>query len=68
MGEQNRRRVDLEAEALAKAPPSRASPPRKPPAAAGERALGVAADERQTARQAPASAAPGESAQDDSIG
>ena len=69
MGEQNCRAVELEP------PPgegpkdrrARRAPMEGPPADA-DRALSVTADERQTGRQAPAAASPGESHEDDSIG
>lgn len=70
MGEQNRRATELEP-----SPGATASdpPPKRPPAPApqgdhGERSLGTEADERQTAKMAPAGASPGESADDDTIG
>ncbi len=68
MGEQNRRAVELETPA-ADTPPARrahgspASDGGPPPGA-----LSSEADERQTLRQAPPTAAPGESAEGDSIG
>jgi hypothetical protein len=69
MGEQNRRAVELES------PPSdgrRGKRPGSPVAPAQdpspERALSPEADERQTVRQAPPRATPGESAEDDTIG
>ena len=69
MGEQNRRAVELEAPAGDAAPAhSPSAQPVRPPDTAAERALSPEADERQTRRQAPAGASPGESAEDDSIG
>jgi hypothetical protein len=68
MGEQNRRAVELEhppGEAAPPAPPAGRSSPRDPDAG---RALSPEADERQTRRQAPDGAWPGEGAEDDSIG
>jgi hypothetical protein len=69
MSEQNRRAVEVEPT------PGDAAPPRKPgPSKASwhtsgdDRALGVEADERQTRRQAPDGAGPGEGGEDDSIG
>lgn len=67
MGEQNRRAVELQHPPGDAAPPKPAAAPSRP-APAADRALSPEADERQTARQAPAAAAPGESAEDDSIG
>ena len=69
MGEQNRRAVELETPpGQAAAKPSGQPAAASPPDPAAERALGPEADERQTRRQAPSTAAPGESAEDDSIG
>lgn len=76
MGEQNRRAVELES------PPGEAAPARPhdatapdslppdslPPGSAGDRALSNEADERQTRRQAPDNAWPGEGSETDSIG
>lgn len=70
MGEQNRRATELEPSPGAAA----SDPPQKRPSAPplqsdhGERSLGVEADERQTAKMAPAGASPGEGAEDDTIG
>ncbi len=70
MGEQNRRATDLEPSPGAAA----SDPPPKQPAAPatrgdhGERSLSSEADERQTAKMAPAGASPGEGAEDDTIG
>lgn len=64
MGEQNRRTVDHPS-----APPTHPrTPGAPPPDGPPPRALGPEADERQTARQAPDGASPGESAETDSIG
>lgn len=71
MGEQNRRAVDLEPAPAQSETPARPSAPAIPADPAddpGHRALGPEADERQTLRQAPDGAAPGESAEGDSIG
>jgi hypothetical protein len=70
VGEQNRRAVDLEPA------PGEGRPARRPRRVAPDggaeeapgRALSPEADERQTARQAPDGAAPGESAENDSVG
>lgn len=70
MGEQNRRAVEMEAspgDAAKPGSPERPAPPGHVDPAEG-RALGVEADERQTERQAPSRAAPGEGAEDDTIG
>ncbi|WP_296595702.1 hypothetical protein [Phenylobacterium sp.] len=71
MGEQNRRALDLEPAPPAVGPRRRA-PAATPPSPAdrdrAQRALGPEADERQTLRQAPTAAAPGESAEGDTIG
>jgi hypothetical protein len=69
MGEQNRRAVEVEPPANGAAPqrpPHRPSP--APPDGPPPGALGRQADERQTLRQAPPTASPGESAEGDSIG
>lgn len=69
MGEQNRRIVDLENARPKKTPSTR--PERPAPASddpAPERALSPEADERQTRRQAPDGAEPGEGADGESIG
>ncbi|MFN3522161.1 MAG: hypothetical protein ACK4YQ_07920 [Phenylobacterium sp.] len=71
MGEQNRRIVDGQGAPADRARARQAAHGEAtptPPDPAPERALGVAADERQTERQAPAGAAPGEGSQGDSIG
>lgn len=70
MGEQNRRATELEPSPGAAA----SDPSPKPPAARavqndhGERAVSIEADERQTAKMAPAGASPGEGADDETIG
>jgi hypothetical protein len=68
MGEQGRRTTDrdststgVSAEAASRTNPT-------PGPTDTPRALSPEADERQTVRQAPTTAAPGESAEDDSIG
>ncbi|WP_068874521.1 MULTISPECIES: hypothetical protein [unclassified Phenylobacterium] len=69
MGEQNRRAVEVEPPAAGAAPqrpPHTTSPARQDGPPPG--ALGPEADERQTLRQAPPTASPGESAEGDSIG
>jgi hypothetical protein len=71
MGEQNRRAVELETPPGEVAPtrPHDATPPDSlPPDSAGDRALSNEADERQTRRQAPDNAWPGEGSETDSIG
>ena len=67
MSEQNRRAVEIEplTPPHPKAPSAHATSQRGPD---DGRALGPDADERQTQRQAPGGAAPGESAEDDTIG
>jgi hypothetical protein len=70
MGEQNRRAVEVEGapgDAARRSRRRRAAHAGPADPAAG-RALGVEADERQTVRQAPAGATPGEGAEDDTIG
>lgn len=71
MGEQNRRAVELEPAPAASETPARPPAPvaqADPADDPGHRALGPEADERQTRRQAPDGAAPGESAEGDTIG
>lgn len=70
MGEQNRRATDLEPSpgAAASDPPSKRPPEPATHGDHGERSLSIAADERQTAKMAPAGASPGEGAEDDTIG
>ena len=69
MGEQNRRAVELEKPQARTAPRTRrASPAAHPQDPSPERALSPEADERQTARQAPPQATPGERAEDDGNG
>ncbi|MDZ4376278.1 MAG: hypothetical protein U1C74_33260 [Phenylobacterium sp.] len=71
MGEQNRRAVDGEGAPGDVATPQPAGSdhqPTQPRDTDDERALGPEADERQTLRQAPTTATPGEGAEDDSIG
>lgn len=68
MSEQNRRKVDG-VEPTGRTAPKRPGRRRADEGdASGRRALGVAADERQTARQAPPGAGPGEGEEGDSIG
>jgi hypothetical protein len=69
VGEQNRRAVEVEPPATGAAPqppPHKTSP--APPDGPPPGALSAEADERQTLRQAPPTASPGESAEGDSIG
>jgi hypothetical protein len=69
MGEQNRRAVEVEPAPGDTAPRNRpVDGAAAPPDSGGRRALDVAADERQTVRQAPPSAGPGESGERDSTG
>ncbi len=70
MGEQNRRATELEPSPGAAASDPPPNPPPAPTAKGdhGERALSIEADERQTAKMAPAGASPGEGADDDTIG
>lgn len=70
MGEQNRRATELEPSpgAAASDPPTKRPSEPAPHGDHGERALSIEADERQTAKMAPAGASPGEGAEDDTIG
>ena len=68
MGEQNRRAVEVEPSPVDTKPSGPGAATRPQAGDDPTRALGPRADERQTARQAPAGAAPGESAENDSIG
>jgi hypothetical protein len=65
MGEQNRRAVEGEEPGRA---PKKAGTAQQPPEPGASKSLGIEADERQTERQAPGGAEPGESAESDSVG